>query len=216
MNLAKLFGIKKEKKEPKYEKSYYKLYKHDDDYRDYILYNDFEETIYYSRTNTYEKISSDDYWKNLRSRVGESFRLLKITKDEYNNYLDYYIELFECNCKLGDGLPNVKISKQYNIEEEYNNSNNNSNNKYKIKFDPDKKVLLSTVSFYNVYESDTYIGDISFGLDIVYHQKACLNCESCLDERNKLIKDVQSKIDVLIKEKDDIEKVKQICEGETE
>ena len=173
----------------------------------FYLFDNIDMTFYDSLSNimkTFSDIKEYNEVYKFNSYMSISKPLLL---EEYENELS---SVFECNCEIGDGSkPQIEVAKYYDIEEEYNNNQD----KYYIEFHG--TLLRDENNYYDVYDNCEYICSINY-YPINFAQKACLNCETCLDEKNKLIDYIQDKIDeVILENEKEIEKinlVKEICE----
>ena len=209
--------VKEESISEKRKSDYYKV----DNGMYVFLYNYVENTVYDFQHNLFLEVE-------LLKRVEEIILLFEYSRFNYGAkghahyrfYRNHYIikglskeeyestinNLIPCNCEIGAGSPDIRYGQLYNILKYFKEH-------YSEEFDvvntwsSDKTNKTESFSFcYNDYPE--IVETIEF---VYYHKKACLKCNTCLDEKKDMIRHISIYIENLNKRIEEFNKIEEIC-----
>lgn len=137
----------------------------------------------------------------------------KISESKYDSYCSTIPFESVCNCKIGDGRPDIQTAKKYNIIDTFNEAQDT----YFIEQNSSTFIYKNSVNYYHLYKNDCldYVKPLCWSsLKNKYYQRACLKCNTCLDDKSRLMEDVYAVIKKLQDELDIKQRISDICGGD--
>ena len=161
-------------------------------YTRHTLYVNLVDATYYDPSTNILKNMSD------YSEVIDAHRY--ISKDEYTKLIDTTIKNIPCNCKFGDGFK-IATAHKYDISAEF------------------KKMYPNYILEHHIhgrafiYNKEYPDASVNVKINGIFKKKACLQCNTCLDDKHKLVHLFEEWIKKVNNKIEEYEKIINICEG---
>lgn len=169
---------------------------------EYLL-NLIEETVFDIPNNIFSNSRFSkfkEYLENLVIQLRRRPYMIKyhneLTKEQYEEELCNSVK---CNCKIGAGKPDIQTGKTYSLIDYFEK---NYSNEFKVIDSHEDNFTFSSIKHPEVIEIIIFRK---------FYKKACLSCNTCLDEEKDMIKYIELEIDEINMKIKIYEKVNKIC-----